>query len=489
MASKINPPTPEDSLLKVGYGGPWNTVHPGLQHTLVGDLVLSNQFEALVGNNEQGVSVPLGAASWTVSDDFKIFEFKIDSTKKFSDGSPLKASSFKKSWEDSLRLVPVSANNSLLDVLYKIEGFEEFKNSGEIRGIVADDSSNKLRINFTSPFRMALEHLQGNRFAAFKETPSGFIGTGDFVIKVLKEDKLNFVPNDNILPEFEVSVVKETDAISALNSGSLDLFAWGRADAFEIDISKHKNLSVLIGQDAVHKALELNTQNGRLFSRRELRLAFQFLVLDVLKVNKKILGEEPYSIVDPQVFLRYQAGRIEEIRVQEIIETGRKFVPDLIKASQAQPLVIYEAGNSSFRDLLEQAGLKISNGSKVTSKKELIDAIYKGTDLDIAVAGFSVASGDPDGIYHVLGKNGAIVSPMHRNERIESLLEVGRQLIQAEEIDLHYKAVSEAVLEEVPFVHLGFSKAIAIYRNDRVAVESGLLRRNQGRLNIFRKIQ
>ena len=36
------------------------TIHPGLQHTLVGDLVLSNQFESLVGMNEFGVGRAAG---------------------------------------------------------------------------------------------------------------------------------------------------------------------------------------------------------------------------------------------------------------------------------------------------------------------------------------------------------------------------------------------------------------------------------------------
>lgn len=73
-------------LIKIAFGSPWKSIHPGLQHTLIGDLTLSNQFEALVGLNENAVYVPLAAKDWTVSPDFKKFVFKIDTSKRFSDG-------------------------------------------------------------------------------------------------------------------------------------------------------------------------------------------------------------------------------------------------------------------------------------------------------------------------------------------------------------------------------------------------------------------
>ena len=38
-----------DREIKIAFAGLWKSIHPGLQHTLVGDLTLSNQFEALVG--------------------------------------------------------------------------------------------------------------------------------------------------------------------------------------------------------------------------------------------------------------------------------------------------------------------------------------------------------------------------------------------------------------------------------------------------------
>ena len=147
--------------------------------------------------------------------------------------------------------------------------------------------------------------------------------------------------------------------------------------------------------------------------------------------------------------------------------------------------MVYETEEFSIRAFLEFAGLSISEKSKVLNKSEAIKAIYSGQEADLIPGGFGVASGDPDGIYHLLGNNGAIATPMLRNETVSSILEEGRKLVNPKEIDPFYKKVSLTILDEAPFVHLGFNKAVAIYRNDKVSVNSRILRRNEGHLYIF----
>jgi ABC-type transport system substrate-binding protein len=111
--------------------------------------------------------------------------------------------------------------------------------------------------------------------------------------------------------------------------------------------------------------------------------------------------------------------------------------------------------------------------------------IYKGEEADIIPGNFGVASGDPDGIYHKLGKSGAIASPMTNNTPVAQLLEEGRQIIDKNKLDVFYKNVTRKILDEAPLVHMGFNKAIAIYRNDKIQVQESVLRRNEGHLQIF----
>lgn len=477
--------------LKIAFNGPWMNIHPGLQHTLVGDLTLSNQFEALVGFNDNGVYTPLAAKSWTFSADYKKLVFVIDNSKMFSDGKLLQAIDFKNSWEKALSLDPKSTNSSLLDVLYKVEGFADFEKTGHITGIIANDSPNEsiLEIHFSTPFRMALEHLSGNRFSAYREIDGKFIGTGAYLIDELSKDHLKLKPNKNYehqpKDDIDLTVVTSKAAVQGLLDGKIDVMAYAIGATISSDLAKHENLSFIVGQDAVHRALYPNAQPGRLFSKKEFRQALQFLAYDFYSKNLDVLGNKDFTTLDMQVYLPHQAGRIDEQLVLSQVETGKKYVEALRKASQKNPVVLLETEEYSLRPFLDAAQIKISEKSRVLPKSEIIAAIYDGKEADIIPGAFGVASGDPDGIYHLLGKNGAITSPMLQNKKVSDLLEEGRKLISSEEINPFYQKVSHAILDEAPITHLGFNKAVAIYRNDKVKVTGRILRRNEGHLHIF----
>lgn len=264
-----------DKVMRVAFGSPWKTIHPGLQHTLVGDLVLSNQFESLVGMNEFGVSVPLGAKSWEVSEDYRTFTFHIETERTFSDGKKLSALDFKRAWESALALDPKSNNSSLLDVMYKIRGFKDFEKTKTLSGIeVVNDAT--LKIHFDTPFRMALAHLQGNRFSAYQEQGGKFIGTGKYVIEELPSKNLHLTPNSNDsevsnLSPIELSVVPTGQAVDRLLDGTIDVFAYGRGSAVPVNLKEKKSLSVVTGQDALHETVILNLMPGRLFENHNLR--------------------------------------------------------------------------------------------------------------------------------------------------------------------------------------------------------------------------
>ena len=478
--------------IRVAFGSEWISIHPGLQHTLVADLVLSNQFEALVGADDFGAPIPLGALSWSVSEDSKVFTFSIDTARRFSDGSFLSASDFKRSWEDALRLEPKSANSSLLDVLYKIKGFEDFEKTGQIRGIQTPNA-NTLVIEFSSPFRMALDHLQGNRFSAYKQSAGKYIGTGKYIISEVNDGSLLMDPNPwasenlNVSP-LEIKSMDASMAIDRLRTGDLDVFGYSVGADIPNALESDKDLAVVPGQDAIHQSLAFNMMPGRIFESRIWRRAVQFIVVKALRNNPELLGNTKLSEVDPQVYLPMQAGRIPESEVNTIVMAGEKYLDELVQFSLAHPIVIfYGVRNKWVVGELKKCGINVSEKSREVGRKEFFTVLYKTLEPDILMAGFSVASGDPDGIYHRLGKNGAIVSPMSYSETVAKLLESGRKIADRELIDPHYQKVNKAILEEAPFVHLGFSKAVAVYRSDRISMDNLSLKRNQGHLHIYHR--
>jgi ABC-type oligopeptide transport system substrate-binding subunit len=474
--------------LKIAFGSPWKNIHPGLQHTLIGDLTLSNQFEALVGYNDNGAYTPLAAKEWTVSPDYKTLTFKIDTSKVFSDGVHLTAQHFKDSWESALKLEPKSSNSSALDVLYKVEGFADFSKTGKLSGVRAVDDET-LELRFATPFRMALEHLSGNRFSAFREVDGKFIGTGAYLIQEQSEDHLRLTPNakykDAAQNDIDLSVVISKDSVQALLDGKIDVMAYAMGGTVSSDLDKHKNLSWLVGQDALHRAIYPNAQKGRLFEKKEFRQALQFLAVKFYGGNPSALGNPNFTSVDPQPYLPMQAGRLEETQVKQTVAKGEQFVAALQEASKKTPVILIETEEFSLRPMLDASGIAISPKSRVVSKSELISVIYSGQEADLIPGSFGVASGDPDGIYHLLGRNGAITSPMLKNEVVANLLEEGRKIVDQEKIAPFYQKVSIAILDEAPMVHMGFNKAVAIYRNDLVKVNGRILRRNEGHLHIF----
>ncbi|MCB0340850.1 MAG: hypothetical protein H6626_10830 [Pseudobdellovibrionaceae bacterium] len=486
--------------IRVGYSSHWKTIHPGLQHTAVGDMVLSNQFDALVGVDENGFPMPLGATSWRVSQNLKVYSFEIDTKKRFSDGSYLSSHDYKKSWLEGLTLVPKSSNSSLADVLSEVEGYEQFANTGDISGIETPDEKT-LVVRFKRPFRTALDYLSGNRYAAHKTDKEGvFHGTGKYMLRQIDENRLllvknGFAENTKNLGPAEAVSLGTRDGLSELLNDNIDVFATGRGAHINVENLKRRGLGVLPGQDAIHEILALNELSGRFFSDRRLRQAFQYLIFNKIRSFVEMSSiEVPVPMttdlfrLDPQPFLPLQKGRLDDDIANRLIEKGKESVEYFYEQVSKNPLIVYASETETWIvALLKQLNIPISDRSKVIEPGERFKYYYKVFEPDLMVAGFSVTNGDPDGIYHNLGTNGAIVMPMTYNRRLGELLEEGRSLTDLSEIDNFYKGFSEATLEEVPFVHLGFSKLVAIYRKDKIGVSANHRTRNEGHLDFFQR--
>ena len=257
------------------------------------------------------------------------------------------------------------------------------------------------------------------------------------------------------------------------------------ARAISESLKDHSELSIIVGQDALHRALYPNARPGRFFQRKEMRQALQFLISKYLKSNPNSLGNPQFTSVDPQVYLPLQKGRLDDEISDRALAKGELHVAELISAAKKNPPVLIETEEFSLKPILEAVGISISPKSRVVSKSELIALIYSGEEADLIPGSFGVASGDPDGIYHLLGSFGAITSPMVKNEIVASILEAGRKLTDRNEVDPFYQKVNLAILDQAPIIHLGFNKAVAIYRNDKIRVEQRTLRRNEGHLHIF----
>jgi ABC-type transport system substrate-binding protein len=405
----------------------------------------------------------------------------------------LKAEDFKRSWEDGLKMEPQSSNSSVLDALCDVKGFKNFKQKGALAGVrvLKEDL---LEIEFEKPLRSALDFLSASRYAAYKIIDGKSIGTGPYIIRE-NTQSLSLTPNpyyqgnEFLYQEGKIVVTPSGSWISGLKSGEIDaaLFA-EQGEVDECDEKQMVDIDCRFGQEGTHITIDVNGLNGRLFSNSKHRLALQALVHQrLLKQKLPPMLQAGHALYDPQSLLAFQPGRMTENKARELVIQGEKYIPDLVKISQMNPIYLVFARESLswLVVLLKNSGLKISNNSERIERPRYLEMLYKTGEPDLMLGGFSIYNTDPDGLYHALGKNGGIRSPMMGRKRVEDLMEMGKEIIDQRQLAEHYEKVNEAILKEVPYVHLGFEYKAVAYNKNKIKISDSFIHRNNYRITIF----
>ncbi len=475
--------------ITIGFPASWGPLSPALQNSVFGDVILGNIYEPLVRLTSRGTLRPAGARSWAVSDDRRIFTFKIDTVRRFSDGTHLSAHHFKNAWEHGLTLTPKSANSSLADVLYKVVGSESFQETQTLSGVKVLDNET-LQVEFKTSFRMALENLAGIRYSAILVNDGHDLGTGPYRFVSHSDELVKFDRNPfaAVSPGFAsatITMIHVEHVAKALRDGVIDAYHdFGRS--VEPLCDEKGAIQCFVGLESGHEALRINGLSGRVFADSEMRLALQALLLhhDASTMSRIRKNSGSFRI-DPQSFLPLQAGRIPDSEALQLVSVGLKFIPELIEATKKNPITVITNQSPMLIDALKDLGLHLSSESGFVDFKQLQNTYYKTHKADLLYGGFSVASGDPDGIYHVLGKEGAISSPMIQRPGVMDLLEEGRKILNLEDLPAHYQKVSRAILTEVPYIHVGFRIAQIAYRSDRVRLNEAVKGRDDDDIILY----
>ncbi|HEY9663865.1 MAG TPA: ABC transporter substrate-binding protein, partial [Allocoleopsis sp.] len=352
---------PENRVVRVALPSKWKLpLYPASQHSMIEDAILANQFESLVKRGENGLILPSAAKAYKFNDDFTIYDFEIDQTRMFSDGSPVTADDFKRSWEEGLRLAQNSSNKNLNDMLSLAVGFDEFAQVGHIAGVEALSPSH-LRIRFQKPFRMALMHLTGARFAAFKKDNETFIGTGKYIITPQQDEslQLSLNPHHKIDDGLDsIQIVYFDDPLPVLERGDIDLIAF-----YTKKVEGKENIKSTIGVEDASMWLYVNGLKGRIFADQELRLGFQSLVFRALKNCDEKIRKMPVNFkLDNQTFLPLQAGRLSSERANELVAKGDQYIDRLLDLSKKHPLKLAISDSFAFlREELRLQGLNFDN--------------------------------------------------------------------------------------------------------------------------------
>jgi ABC-type transport system substrate-binding protein len=466
------------------FFNPWRNLNPGLQNTLVGSIIIPQQFQSLVSLDDEGNIAPLLAESWEVDNKFTKIHFKLKRDLKFSNGDEVNSIDVINAWYESLRKGSEQPNNSLWDVFYKIEGAENFKLSGNIPGIKILNSK-EIEINFKNPFRLALHKFSDSRFAIYKNINGTNIGTGKFVYddKYVDTNQIELISHQ-IDFNLKYQYIKDYNELKELQT--CDLFYIPDGGNL-IELNPSDKLSVLELENSFHSILVLNSLDG-VFSKKENRRAFQALLQMHKSKIENVIQNKTFSRFDMQLFNNFSSGRLDESESDAIIKRDEIFIPSFLAAIKKNKLIIANDKDNRLKKAFSIMGLSELIEFVKFEKTETAKQINTGKmKADVYFGGFSTISYDPDGVYHALGKNGAILYPATSNEKMFEVLEEGRKLTDFTQIDDHYKKVSRVFLEEVPLVHLGFMSSLLVYRNDRISID-GKVARNHLDFSILNKI-
>jgi ABC-type transport system substrate-binding protein len=465
---------------------------PPLQFSLIGHVVMVNQFEPLVQAGKNGLIEPLAAASWDISKDHLTVRFKIDPNRKFSDGTSLQAADFKRSWEDGLRLTAVSTNKSLADALCNLKGFESLAATGHIEGIRVL-GKDILELEFKTPIRSFLGDLAGVRCAAYRVVEGHPIGTGPYIMQD-RGSALDLRPNpyysgaERRFEAIRIVVTSPAEAADKLRTGDVDatLFA-EKLNISECEKGNSDRIHCVFGQESDHVAIDVNGLPGGLFADRRNRLALQALILERLQNGVLPAAlQQGHFVRDPQSFLPFQPGRIADADADRLGDAGRKDIARLKKLSKAKPIYLISGTDCDWLiRLLTEAGLSVSPLSGRVDYKDLFEIFYHTQKADLLYGNFSVYTGDPDGLYHALGKHGAIASPMTSRASVADLLEKGRTMLDRAALPAHYAKVGREILAEVPYVHLGYKSRAVAYNAERTRIAESFVMRENTRMTIF----
>ncbi|WP_141732372.1 ABC transporter substrate-binding protein [Oligoflexus tunisiensis] len=470
-----------ENSLAVSLPHTWDIpLYPASQRAMIEEAIMTHVFEALVQIGENGLILPLAAKSYKFNDDFTQFEFKIDTSRRFSDGASLTSKDFKRSWEEGLLLPQNSWNKALLDVMAFLSNRKADQgNTADVTlsGIETPDDET-LIVRFEKPVRTALAYLSGARFAPFRFVDGRYIGTGRYVIKSQSEAEvlLGLNPYSKELTSFEsIRFIAESDPFPRMLNGEIDVIAFNSLNYDKTDL-----ISETKGIEDISYWLHVNGLKGRFFEDRRMRQAFQALIWKIFRENRSEIENSPKRFkVDFQPYLPFQAGRLPDSAFETIARKYETLISELIARSKDNPLELCLKGFlTKVLPFIQESGLNFKNREPEDSLREF----YKIHSCDAVLAGASVHVIDSDGLYHLLGKDGAITSPIIYRENVDKLLLEGRIIQTPELLPAHYEKVAEAIFSEVPSIHLGYISNNITYRSDRLRVRQEFIERKYDKI-------
>ena len=453
--------TKEGGTLNIALSADAPKLDPSLSSSVYDRYVFQSLFDKLFDLDKNGKIVPVLVKEYNVSDDGKIYTFKLQEGVKFHDGTEFNAEAVKFNFARNMEAASPRKNEL-----------------GAVKTVtVVDPLTVKIELSQAyAPFLSVLTDRAGMMVSPEAVKKSGSqefmnqpVGTGPFMFKErVKGTTITLVKNPNYwqkgLPHLDQVVYKIiTDAnVSAMNmkSGQIDMTDW-RFPTKEIEnFSKDPNYTIINQPAQGYVGFYLNV-NKAPFDNKYIRQALDVLIDrdSIIKIVKNGAATPAHQPFPPANFAHNKADvapKVDVAKAKELLAKGGK--PDGFSFT-------FKTGTTPdnqriaemLQNMFKQAGIDMT-----------IEKIEFGAMLDQASKGNfeAVALGwsgrpDPDqNIYDDVVTKASLNYGGYSNPQVDKLMKDARIELDPVKRTAIYTDAMKIVNDELPYIYFYFENNV-----------------------------
>jgi oligopeptide transport system substrate-binding protein len=231
----------EEMVFRYNVGTEPETMDPHLSTGIPEATIMLQIYEGLTRLNEDGLPEPAMAETINVSDDGLVYTFSLRDGLMWSNGEPLTAEDFEKSWK---RVLAPELAADYAYMLWYIKGAEAY-NSGEgsvddVMVTALDEKTLEVTLEAPTSFfesLVAFKTYYPLYQPAIEEDPEGWhtsadtiVGNGPFKLVSWEQGQMEFVPNENYYDAEAVILDRIMFAMVENESTELTMFETGEID-------------------------------------------------------------------------------------------------------------------------------------------------------------------------------------------------------------------------------------------------------------------
>jgi oligopeptide transport system substrate-binding protein len=432
LLASIALPALAETVIRRGNGGEPQSLDQAQISIDVEGFIVRDLSEGLTVYDAKGKVVPGTAESWTVSDDGKVYTFKIRDNAKWSDGSPVTAGDFVFSMTRVLDPVTAAGYANILYPIKNAQAFNQKKAKAADLGLKAvNDKTLEITLENPTPYFLQLmthyTAIPVNKASIDKDgkdftKPGKMVTNGAYMLtEYVANDHVTAVKNPNYWDAANVKIDKVIYNPSEDQAATARMFENGELDlTYNYQADQREFLQKKLGQDHVYASPALSTYyytfDGRHepFSDVRVRKALS-MAIDRDFLAEKIFGgaQLPTFNLVPPGMEGYTLPKVDIADMDQLDreDAAKALLKEAGYGEGGKPLTIdirYNTNENHKKVAIAVADMWKALGSniKVTTQNLDVKAHYaylqEGGTFDVARASWAADYADPENFLNLL---------------------------------------------------------------------------------------